>query len=291
MCRPDVHVVVKPSIGEPYVGMVEEILARAGGGADPSWVLVRKWRKVARVNAYDMPSIEATEICSLVSPKVSDSGPLHKFVPAAHLAMQDVVSLANTQHDCAGSHCDVLGRENIIQEGVVTEQTRAVIKHKGPTDQRVLNTASMQDAHHLQHFRLPSLPFNEEQTLRQSAEALWVLLSTRARQTAAARAAGRSPRAEHSQLPSTSASDLSNPLSTSAQSFRPPPARPISQVSQHSMNTSGDGGLETLDLLAGVWQGSHASSHGPAGNYTPRPVSHRVHTLRGEAAPKRRRPG
>ncbi|TEB29589.1 hypothetical protein FA13DRAFT_1710854 [Coprinellus micaceus] len=269
-CQPNIHVVVRPSIGEPYISTVEEILTQAGGAADPSGVLVCRWRRVDKVNAYDMLSIEAMDFWSLVPPT-------------------DVVCLANTQHDCTGCHCDATGRENIMQEGVVTDQARTVIKHKDPLEQCVLNTASMQDAHHLQQFQVPSLPFSEEQTLCNSTIALWVLHSTWARQTAVVRAAACSPIAENSQLPSTSAADSSNPPNVTPSS-RSSAGRFINAQAPQCLDASSPSELDTLSLIVGMWQGDPSTS-APSGVHISRPVSHRVQSLRGEAPPKRRRPG
>lgn len=116
-----------------------------------------------------------------------------------------------------------------MQEHSVSTLTKAIVNHAAPLDQVVLNTASMQDAHHIQRFRAgDTYHSNLNQALRFSAEALWVLHSGRARATAAARAVRRAN--SRTKSPSSLAQPATGVSSTTLSSSRQATATSSRQV-------------------------------------------------------------
>jgi len=74
----------------------------------------------------------------------------------------------NTQHDCHRNGCQTSGIRYVYQERIRTDITTPVVEHLINPDDLILNTAQMRDAVHLQKFRIPSTPLNEEIVIHES---------------------------------------------------------------------------------------------------------------------------
>ena len=89
----------------------------------------------------------------------------------------------NTQHDCHRNGCQTSGIRYVYQERIRTDITTPVVEHLINPNDLILNTAQMRDAVHLQRFRIPSTPLNEEIVIQESvAQAIdqWKVAGERA---------------------------------------------------------------------------------------------------------------
>jgi hypothetical protein len=82
--------------------------------------------------------------------------------------LQDIACTVNTQHDCCHAKCQTNGVRYVYQERIQTEIRVPVVEHRVDPDDLILNTAQMRDAVHVQKFRIPSTPLDEERVIQES---------------------------------------------------------------------------------------------------------------------------
>ncbi|EAU86850.2 hypothetical protein CC1G_11482 [Coprinopsis cinerea okayama7 len=136
------------------LAVVEEIIAAqdAMSHMPPRHVLVRLASAERVAEPYGMPYMDLQAEWQL-------------------LKASSILCTVNTQHPCAQANCKPSGQVSVYEEREKTHRTKAVIEHRNHPDERVVNTAQMRDAMHLQRFRIPSQPLPVDSTLRSSAEA------------------------------------------------------------------------------------------------------------------------
>ncbi|KAF8164203.1 hypothetical protein BJ912DRAFT_1150335 [Pholiota molesta] len=145
-----------PSSMQPMVGCVREILQQVDspnyreGKADG--VLLQLAHVPDIATKFQMPRLALQDQWA--------------FIP-----FFDILCTVNAPHNCEQHECSASGSEFIYQERVRTEHRRQIIEHKTCPDDRILNTAKMRDAIHIQKFRIPSKAINireEEEIIMQS---------------------------------------------------------------------------------------------------------------------------
>jgi predicted ABC-class ATPase len=82
---------------------------------------------------------------------------------------KDLLCTVNVQHNCAEQHCKATGHRDIYQERQLTTHTQPTVAHNRVPNDLVLNTAQMQDAIHVQGFRITSESLDLDDIVHQSA--------------------------------------------------------------------------------------------------------------------------